>query len=75
MIFKKTSTNTRKKLYYTFKITEQEYLKLRSFLKENKIPYKKRIKLDFRVSKSIILALSLLIILVVSVIIFIKVVN
>jgi len=77
MLFKKRTKNPnkRKKLYYTFKITEEEYLKLRSFLKENKMPYKRRIRLNYKISKSVLTAIALLILLFISAIIFIKIIN
>lgn len=74
MFFKKRSPNSRKKIFYTLKVTEQEYLTLRSFLKENKIPYKKRFKLKFNLTLNTSIALSLAIILMVLIIIFMKVV-
>jgi len=75
MILKKRSPNSRKKVYYSFKITEQEYNNLRSYLKANKILYKRRFKLKFKVNTNIIIALSLSIILIILSIIFIKIIK
>ena len=72
MFFKKSSSNARKKFYYTFKVTEQEYMNLRSFLKANKIPHKKRFNLEYKVSKNTLIAISLSIVLIILGIIFIK---
>jgi len=72
-LFKKRSPNARRKFYYTFKITEQEYLNLKSYLKTQNIPYKRRIKLNFKISNSFLIALGLIVALIVSAIIFVKV--
>ena len=75
MFFNKRSPNSRKKIYYTLKITEQEYKELRRYLKTNKIPYKKRFNFAYRVSKNTIIALGLCILLIIMGIIFIKVIK
>jgi len=72
MFFKEKSPNVRKKIYYTLKITEQEYNDLRSYLKTNKIPYKKRFKLRYRISSNTIKALFLVVVLIILGILFIK---
>jgi len=74
MFFKKSSPNTRKKFYYTFKITQNEYLLLRKFLKENKLPYKKRFTFRYKLGINTIISLSLAIILLVLLIVFIKII-
>lgn len=71
-LFKKSSPNTRKKIYYTFKITEYEYRMLRRFLKDNKIPYKKRFSINYNIGINTIIALSLAVVLVILGIIFLK---
>ena len=75
MFFKKSSPNSRKKVYYSFKITEQEYNNLRSYLKANKILYKRRFNLKFKINTNILIALSLGIILIILSILFIKIIK
>ncbi len=75
MFFNKRSPNVRKKIYYTLKITEQEYNNLRHYLKTNKIPYKKRFNYSFKVSRSAVIAIALGIVLIILGIIFVKIIQ
>lgn len=68
----KNASYKRIKVYYTFKITSEEHRQLKSFIKEHKLPCKKRYKINFKINTNVIIALALAIILIILIILFTK---
>jgi len=70
MLFKTKMSVKRRKFYYTIKLTDEEHKTLKDYLKTQRLPYKRRIRLSLKVGANTIIALALSVILLVLLLLF-----